>query len=771
MVKNLYSSHIKKCRLTPYILTFILIFIFIYFISGSFFGVHIGFNTTSPDSARSLLSTLIQSEAAILAIVITLSLVAVQQTATSYSPRVIQVFMNWMINPDFYLLTLIYLVSMVYGMWVLKQIWGDSGNIVDFDHSFFNSFETHIWFSYVLGTFSFFSLAIYIRNTLDLLKPSNIIEKISEKITDKTILSFHYIQNDEIGNQLPEQTPEDENNIEEREIKFFQNQLNKKSFLIKSDSILSKKIFDDNPIQQILDIIVSSEIKHDFATAKYGYKRIIDCTNSFAISQIDNNLHLPIVKAFKTFGSFSVTQNDRESALILIDYLHGIGIKAVDNKETTLINLTINSLCEIAKVATGQKLEDITIWALLSIKDIGIEIIKKDLSTVDISVIEINLRSIGKRAVEQRLESEAIFVARIINEICKELINKNLKVDIRQSIKYLEEIGKFSIKQELEMSISMVGIILNEIETEVLKLDPGDKASKEKLSEFDTLITSTLYSIGMFGISAAEHKFELPAKNTLITLKDIGIYAAERKFEIATKGSLSLIKDIGIQLINQEINNDSVVKDVVSYLREIGEISVKNDMYEQTIDAVSFIDHIGDLVVRKNTANSIRILSSFQNIAVLAIQKSPTCGIDQNLMYIINKITIAIEKFGVKAVEQKMNNDANNSIRVLKDIADFSIDLRNEYYLIDTVQSIEEIGKLSVIKKLRHSTENAVISIREIGSKAIQRKLNQIAYQSQISLENIASLATDTKLFNDSIILESLEELNDNIIAYDITNM
>ena len=39
------------------------------------------------NSARNMISTLVESEAAIIAVVITLSLVAVQLTASSYSPK------------------------------------------------------------------------------------------------------------------------------------------------------------------------------------------------------------------------------------------------------------------------------------------------------------------------------------------------------------------------------------------------------------------------------------------------------------------------------------------------------------------------------------------------------------------------------------------------------------------------------------------------------------------------------------------------------------
>lgn len=59
-----------------------------------------------PDSARYLLSALVQSEAAIIAIVVTLSLVAIQLAATSYSPTIIGIYQKY---PYFWLLIIIYI--------------------------------------------------------------------------------------------------------------------------------------------------------------------------------------------------------------------------------------------------------------------------------------------------------------------------------------------------------------------------------------------------------------------------------------------------------------------------------------------------------------------------------------------------------------------------------------------------------------------------------------------------------------------------------------
>lgn len=68
---------------------------------------------TDVESARALLTALTTGEAAILAIVVSLSLVAVQLAASSYSARVIEVFRRTL---DLWILILVYGVAMFYGL-------------------------------------------------------------------------------------------------------------------------------------------------------------------------------------------------------------------------------------------------------------------------------------------------------------------------------------------------------------------------------------------------------------------------------------------------------------------------------------------------------------------------------------------------------------------------------------------------------------------------------------------------------------------------------
>ncbi|HJH30334.1 MAG TPA: DUF2254 domain-containing protein [Methanosarcinaceae archaeon] len=204
--------------------TYIILFVPTFIITGIFY--HLEPTYTDADSARYMISALIQSEAAILAIVVSLSLVAIQQTSSSYSTRVINIFIR---SFNFSFLILIYFSAMIYGSWVLKQIPNSNYNF---------SLERDIWIVYSLSIFALLALWPYIVNTLEMFKPTEIIELLSK------VMSFS-----EINNAIK---------------------------LEKNDNI------DDNgqiqpvndSIQPIVDVLQGSMMKYDYETTRYGLKII-----------------------------------------------------------------------------------------------------------------------------------------------------------------------------------------------------------------------------------------------------------------------------------------------------------------------------------------------------------------------------------------------------------------------------------------------------------------------------------------------------------------
>jgi hypothetical protein len=121
---------------------------------------------TDIDNARYLLSAMAQSQAAIIAIVITVSLVAVQLGASAYSPRVVKIFKS---NPDLWVLLALYGLSISYDFIILKILSAKSDDL-------------HIFISYWLYASAFLLLFPYILSMMNILSPQPIIRKLLEDI-------------------------------------------------------------------------------------------------------------------------------------------------------------------------------------------------------------------------------------------------------------------------------------------------------------------------------------------------------------------------------------------------------------------------------------------------------------------------------------------------------------------------------------------------------------------------------------------------------------
>ena len=139
------------------------------------------FPSIDTDSARNMISTLVQSEAAIMAIVVSLSLVAVQLAASVYSIRIIKIFKRMSL---YWFLIYYYILWMGYGLWVIIGI-----RKADLGSDVLAFLRADIYFSYFLGIYALILLAIYIRNVLDLLDLTKILDILSRDVTKEGILS------------------------------------------------------------------------------------------------------------------------------------------------------------------------------------------------------------------------------------------------------------------------------------------------------------------------------------------------------------------------------------------------------------------------------------------------------------------------------------------------------------------------------------------------------------------------------------------------------
>ncbi len=137
---------------------------------------------TNVDSARYLLSALVQSQAAIIAIVVSLTVIAVQLTASAYSPRVTKIFRE---SLGWQALFVLYGISIFYGLLVLKMIKGATNSSMDLSPiTYLNMpLEGHISLAYIFGIVTFMVLILYIRGIMGFLNPTNLINRLAKDIT------------------------------------------------------------------------------------------------------------------------------------------------------------------------------------------------------------------------------------------------------------------------------------------------------------------------------------------------------------------------------------------------------------------------------------------------------------------------------------------------------------------------------------------------------------------------------------------------------------
>ncbi|MBE9593201.1 MAG: DUF2254 domain-containing protein, partial [Proteobacteria bacterium] len=265
------------------------------------------------DNARSILCTLVGSEAAIVAIVVSLTLIAIEFTASEYSPRVIDISLK---NPDMWILLSIYGVAIFSSIILLKQLPYES------------RFPTEdVSFAFWLGVFSYVALVPYLRNTIRLFDPTNIVRLVAADIEKDKLLK--YIKD------LNETSKKDETKTSE-DFHPPTKDSAKKTSRNKGDT----EGHEENLIQSLLDIVYRSINKYDLETVRNGLeqiedlaKKVIDAYNRDNALGKDNEKLLKKQMRFskhfcdplRRISRLAASKDDEESTIEVIKTLQTFG--------------------------------------------------------------------------------------------------------------------------------------------------------------------------------------------------------------------------------------------------------------------------------------------------------------------------------------------------------------------------------------------------------------------------------------------------------------
>lgn len=353
---------------------------------------------TDVNSARYLLSSIIQSEAAIIAIVITLTLVAVQLTSSTYGPRVANYFTN---SPHMYLLFGLYTLSIAYTSIILQSIKNADGAIPP-------SSEILVSFAFWFEICIIAALLPYIIYALKTLKPENTIETLTKKVTTDTII--HKNPNDDV-------------------------------------------------LDSIFDILHGSIMKYDITTVRNGLRlltpRIIDSITE----KNENGYNVLITEIYcrhlRRCGQQAGDLRDTELMEVIIKNLGDVASHTASLGFDNATLKIFNAIREIEAIVANREMTG-TFDNLILISDsVGKMCVEKNLIEAILRIV-LCLEQIGKHIIEKinpNYKFDPLFFTfessiDSLSDLAKNAIREKNDQMINIAVLYLHDVGEYALKKE-----------------------------------------------------------------------------------------------------------------------------------------------------------------------------------------------------------------------------------------------------------------------------------------------------------------------------------
>ncbi len=426
-------------RITFYILFFAcvsLAFILPIILMSTFFpGYSILHNGMNHDNARYMLSALIQSLAAVVAIVVTLSLVAIQLSAQSYSSRVIDVYRK---TPDIWILISIYTTNIFFGLATIKII---GTNTLPPNGLF--SLEFFIFIAYFMGFFAFICLIPYIWNTLALVNPSTVVQLLTKDITEQKILKI----------------------VDKRETTLDEN----------------------DPLLPIIDIITGSMMKYDYATVRTGANAIVNLASKILSEEHEKEITEHVSTHLKRVSMLALKRDDEESFEIVMDSFTKIANNTVKNGLEETTKSLVGMLRQIGELALADQ-NYLVIFLVDTLEKLGVKTGEKEQKSATSSVISaLNtfsqygsfkgvdssiiraLDKVSQNAIDNKWCMETEEIIRALTHIEEKAIQNKSEWDIESIIYVSVKIGERSIQNDCKNSANFALLLLEKIGREIVQ--------------------------------------------------------------------------------------------------------------------------------------------------------------------------------------------------------------------------------------------------------------------------------------------------------------
>ncbi|MDF0591745.1 DUF2254 domain-containing protein [Methanotrichaceae archaeon Mx] len=555
-------------------------------IENSHFIIYI-FTKTDIESSRYMLSLLVQSQVTILAIVVSLSLVAMQLASSSYSSRVVDLLKN---SPDFWILLIIYIVSIIIGVSILKLI--QTNEINNFN------LENYISNTYRFGIVAILILIPYIWNVLELMRPSTIIYKLSQKITAKRVLSIQYIGD------------------------------------------------NNDPIQPITDIIVKSLMRYDEGTVLIGLKTLSSrITTILDGRSLSGHEEIFLSEVFyhhiSEIGFLAIQRNDQYASIQVIRNIEQVGLVAIKNNFRIASIEAVYSIRKVGLKAVEKGFEDVAIQAEISLSIMGFESIKQGLDQTTVQILH-NLGSyLGLKEIERGIKD--IAMVHSLKAIGLYSIEQGFKDPAQWSSYVLGILG-----------IELVKHTDNKDSSQIPYNFYGQNFNGYKSDDMLVMVTISLMELGIRAIREIEQNVEFlnVIFQTILAIKGIGIRAIESGLEDIAVKTIQSITNICIES-NKFSLGDEAIK-MVQSLTDIGTDSIREGRENTTIILADCVTKIGINAIEEaqNIENiPTELLESIaSNIGMLGIQ-----AVEQRQVNVGINILRYLEALQIKAMDAGLN--------------------------------------------------------------------------------------------------------------------
>lgn len=368
------------------------------------------------DSARSFISTSNQIQATILAIVVSLTLLAVEMTASKYSPRVIELFKR---NAALWIFLFSYSLSIAIGSIFLTII--DSPD-------FPLSTTLSTLFLLALGIVLIFMLFPYVLSTLEFLNTERIVKRLAHLINTDTI--------------SPEVDP-------------FQSIFDVIYGAIKINDFTTMSTGLICAEERLKEIMANAprDRQDDYVLSRF-FDDIKRC-GFLLIEKKENKYAFEIINRLKTINEWAFKE---QNTLVLhrsCPTIEEIAVKACEYGMVSVIDHSLTTLKEIAESVErieglAQDNEAMRKWSCTlssiveSISSIGKTSVKYDLNTSSQMTIDI-LNDLGRYAIGGNLTFKNDFIFKRIGAIARESTKLNKNAFINASVETLQFLGGYSV--------------------------------------------------------------------------------------------------------------------------------------------------------------------------------------------------------------------------------------------------------------------------------------------------------------------------------------